>query len=91
MDEQPETLHEAVGIFTSEKDLQVAIDELFSWSFHRAELSLLAGEHAVNEKLGGSFARSTLLRMSRLLRELHTSHPRPLVSLKTASWEASFM
>jgi hypothetical protein len=29
-----------------------------SSGFHRAELSLLAGEDAVNEKLGGNFARS---------------------------------
>jgi hypothetical protein len=61
MDEQPETLREAVGVFTNEKNLQVAIDELLSSGFHRAELSLLAGEDAVNEKLGGSFARSHTL------------------------------
>jgi len=40
----PETLHEAVGIFTNTDDLQAAMDELLSTGFHRAELSLLAGE-----------------------------------------------
>jgi hypothetical protein len=61
MHEQPETLREAVGVFTSENDLQMAIDELLSSGFHRAELSLLAGEDAVNEKLGGRFAKSNTL------------------------------
>ena len=56
MDNQPETVREAVGVFASESDLQAAIDELLSSGFHRAELSLLAGESAVNEKLGGGFA-----------------------------------
>jgi len=52
MDQRPEILREAVGVFTSANDLQAAIDELLSSGFHRAELSLLAGEDAVNEKLG---------------------------------------
>ena len=56
MDKQPDTIREAVGVFTSANDLQAAIDELLSSGFHRAELSLLAGEEAVNEKLGGGFA-----------------------------------
>ena len=56
MDNQPETVREAVGVFAGESDLQAAIDELLSSGFHRAELSLLAGESAVNEKLGSGFA-----------------------------------
>ena len=56
MDQQPDTLREAVGVFASANDLQEAIDELQSSSFHRAELSLLANEEAVNEKLGSGFA-----------------------------------
>jgi hypothetical protein len=59
MDEQSGTLREAVGVFTSAIDLQVAIDELLSSGFHRAELSLLAGEDAVNEKLGSSYANAS--------------------------------
>jgi hypothetical protein len=51
MDERSEDIREAVGVFSNEDDLQAAIDELLSSSFHRAELSLLAGEDVVNEKL----------------------------------------
>ncbi len=52
----PDVLREAVGVFTRASDLQEAIDELLSSGFHRAELSLLAGEDAVNEKLGSRHA-----------------------------------
>lgn len=58
MDEQPDTLREAVGVFTSASDLQTTIDELRSSGFHRAELSLLASEDTMNEKLGSGFANS---------------------------------
>jgi hypothetical protein len=46
-------LREAVGVFHRVEDLQAAIDELLSSGFDRAELSLLASEHAVEAKLGG--------------------------------------
>jgi hypothetical protein len=46
------TVAEAVGIFQRSEDLQEAIDELLSSGFHRAQLSLLATEAAVIEKLG---------------------------------------
>jgi hypothetical protein len=55
MNEQQDTVREAVGVFESANDLQTAIDELLSSGFHRAELSLLAEQNAVNEKLGGGF------------------------------------
>jgi hypothetical protein len=58
MDEQPDTIREAVGVFASASDLQAAIDELLSSGFHRAELSLLASEEAVKEKLGSGFANA---------------------------------
>lgn len=61
MDKQPDILREAVGVFLSADDLQAAIDELLSSGFHRAELSLLAGEDAVNEKLGGCFTSTRAL------------------------------
>jgi hypothetical protein len=54
--EKSNILREAVAIFTNADDLQAAIDELLSSGFHRAELSLLAGEDALNEKLGRGFA-----------------------------------
>jgi len=55
--QDPRTLREAVGIFSRPEDLQGAIDELLSSGFHRAELSLLAGEHAVEEKLGHRYQK----------------------------------
>jgi hypothetical protein len=61
MGEWPESVREAVGVFTSANDLQAAIDELLSSGFDRAELSLLAGQNAVNEKLGGGFADARAL------------------------------
>lgn len=61
MREQSQTLRESVGVFTSASDLHGAIDELLSSGFHRAELSLLAGEDAVNEKLGGGFSDARAL------------------------------
>lgn len=56
MDDQSDTVREAVGVFASENDLQAAIDELLSSGFHRAELSLLASEEAVKERFGNGFA-----------------------------------
>src|SRR5438309_3013204 len=58
MTKQPEILREAVGVFTNPDDLQAAIDELLSSGFHRAELSLLASEGAVNEKLDGKYTNA---------------------------------
>jgi hypothetical protein len=52
MEQQTPTIPEAVGIFYRNEDLQGAIDELLSSGFHRSELSLLASEAAVQEKLG---------------------------------------
>ena len=52
IDQMPNTIREAVGVFHRSEDLQSVIDELLSSGFHRAELSLLASEHAVKEKLG---------------------------------------
>jgi hypothetical protein len=61
MDERSEGFREAVGIFSNEDDLQAAIDELLSSGFHRAELSLLAGQEVVNEKLRGRYTNTTLV------------------------------
>jgi len=58
VDDQPDAIREAVGVFASENDLQAAIDELLSSGFHRAELSLLASEEVGNEKLGSGFANA---------------------------------
>src|SRR3546814_12704283 len=53
VDEQDiRTDSQAVGIFHNSQQLQDAIDELLSSGFHRAEMSLLASEYAVEEKIG---------------------------------------
>lgn len=51
------TSSEAVAVFEDAKTLQGAIDELLSSGFDRAELSLLACENAVQEKLGHAYEK----------------------------------
>ena len=51
------TSSEAVGVFEDAKALQSAIDELLSSGFDRAELSVLASEQTVMEKLGHAYKR----------------------------------
>jgi len=50
-------VREAVGVFDDAETLQVAIDELLSSGFSRADLSLLASEPVVVEKLGHKFEK----------------------------------
>lgn len=52
---------EAVGVFESAETFQEAIDELLSSGFNRAELSLLASQHAVEEKLGHRYEKASEL------------------------------
>jgi hypothetical protein len=54
---RPAPLREAVGVFDTAESLEDAIDELQSSGFDRAEISLLASEHAVEEKLGHAYRR----------------------------------
>ena len=54
-------VREAVGVFKRPEDLQGAIDTLLSSGFHRASLSLLASEHAVEAKLGHWYSRADAL------------------------------
>lgn len=51
------TVREAVGVFDDAQSLEAAVDELESSGFDRADLSLLATEKAVIEKLGHRFER----------------------------------
>lgn len=55
------SIREAVGYFDTADTLQAAIDELMSSGFDRAELSLLASEQAVEEKLGHIYRKVTEL------------------------------
>jgi hypothetical protein len=54
-------VREAVGVFHEVDGLQAAIDELLSSGFDRAELSLLASDHAVAAKLLNVSFRETEL------------------------------
>jgi hypothetical protein len=47
-----EVCREAVGVFHDERILEAAVDELLIAGFDRSQMSLLAGERAVQEKLG---------------------------------------
>lgn len=50
-------VREAVGVFADAGSFQEAIDELLSSGFDRAELSLLASEHTVEQKLGHRYEK----------------------------------
>lgn len=50
---------ETVAVFHTADALQAAIDELLSSGFNRAEISLLAGEKAVDEQLGHIYKRAS--------------------------------
>jgi hypothetical protein len=53
-------VREAVGLFDTPDALQAVIDELLSSGFDRADISLLAPERTVEEKLGHTFRRTEL-------------------------------
>lgn len=50
-------IREAVGVFHDRDSFVDAVDELLSAGFDRAELSLLAGEQAVEQKLGHAYEK----------------------------------
>ncbi|MGB5078286.1 MAG: hypothetical protein WBO17_12475 [Sphingorhabdus sp.] len=52
-----ESVREAVGYFEIVQDMEAAIDELESSGFDRAEISLLAAEQTVDEKLGHKYRK----------------------------------
>ncbi len=54
-------VREAVGVFDDEPSLQNAVDELLVAGFDRSSLSLLASEHAVEDKLGHRYDKVTEL------------------------------
>lgn len=53
-----ESQTEAVAVFDDAESFQGAIDELLSSGFNRAELSLLASDEAIEEKLGHMYQRA---------------------------------
>ncbi len=48
-------VRETVGVFQDEASLQNAVDEMLISGFDRSSLSLLASQHAVEEKLGHKY------------------------------------
>ena len=56
-DPQKRLVREAVGVFQDAEALEAAVDTLLSHGFDRAEISLLAGEKAVEAKLGHVYRR----------------------------------
>ncbi len=56
-----EQYREAVGVFGDAETLQGAIDELLTSGFGRIDLSFLANEEAVEEKLGHAYKRTESL------------------------------
>lgn len=58
MTEQPQQLvREVVAIVHDEASMDAAIDDLEEHGFDRAEISLMASEHAVEQKLGSRYHR----------------------------------
>lgn len=53
----PETRTEAVAVFDDADRLQAAVDDLLNGGFDQAEISLLATDRAVEEKLGHFYER----------------------------------
>src|ERR687897_567944 len=51
------TVREAVGVFHDRDSFQSAVEDLMSAGFDRSELSLLAGEQAIEDKLGHAYRR----------------------------------
>lgn len=47
-----ETVREAVAVFHDEKSLQAAVDDLLIGGFDRSQMSLLASQRAIEDKLG---------------------------------------
>ena len=50
-----ETVTEAVGLFHSADEMQAAIDRLLEHGFDRADVSVLASEKTIAEKLGSQY------------------------------------
>jgi hypothetical protein len=52
-------VREAVGVFADERSYQQAIDELLSSGFDHGDISMLAAESAVQQKLKNSYTQTT--------------------------------
>ena len=86
-DTQTTTIREAVGVFHNADEMEAAIEELEESGFDRAEISLLASQDAVHEKLGHAYADAKSLEDSTLRRERHLSRLNPLAMPKAQCLE----
>lgn len=57
VEQRADTVREAVGVFETADALQEAIDDLLTSGFDRADVSLLAAEKTVDEKLGHKYQK----------------------------------
>ncbi len=55
----PAEVREAVGVFMDEKSYQAAVDDLLSSGFDHGDISLLAAEPTVQQKLKNSYTQTT--------------------------------
>lgn len=53
-----ETVHEAIGVFDDAKSLQEALDDLQMHGFMQYELSILADDDTITEKIGHLYRRT---------------------------------
>jgi hypothetical protein len=79
--QESDVIQEVFGVFETADMLQEAIDDLMSSGFDRAELSLLAAEHTVEEKLGHKYQKVAELEDS-TIRAVATPRPSPSAMLK---------
>lgn len=56
---RPDIAREAVGVFLDEQSYQAAVDELLSSGFDHADISLLAAEPTVQQKLKNTYTQTT--------------------------------
>ena len=56
--DQTSGVREAVGVFDTAEAFQDAVDDLMTSGFDRAEISMVASESAVEEKLGHKYEKS---------------------------------
>lgn len=72
-DPAPQAVREVVGVFRDETMLETTIDDLQECGFDRAEISLLASEEAVRQKLGHAYHKVAELEDDEAVRVAYVS------------------
>jgi hypothetical protein len=68
---------EAVGIFHAAEDLQAAVDDLLSQGFDRMDLSILASEKAIEDKLHEAYVPARISKTASRCRPQPSCQPNP--------------